>query len=98
MPKVSLPSSACFYTHSRLACGLYELTHFRKALGAPLGAQMTKNLPTVQEMWVRSLGGEDPLMKGVATHSSILAWRIRGQRSLVGYSPWGCKQWDMTTE
>ena len=35
-----------------------------------------KNLPTVQETWVQSLGQEDPLEKGMATHSSILAWRI----------------------
>ena len=35
-----------------------------------------KNLPTVQETWVRSLGQEDPLAKGMATYSSILAWRI----------------------
>ena len=40
-------------------------------------------------MWVQSLGQEDPLEEGRATHSSILAWRIHGQRSLVGYSPWG---------
>ena len=39
-------------------------------------AQMVKNLPAVQETWVRSLGWEDPLEKGMATHSSILAWRI----------------------
>ena len=44
----------------------------------------------MQETWVRSLGQEDPLEKGMATHSSILAWRIHGQRSLVGYSPWTC--------
>ena len=37
---------------------------------------MVKNLPTIQETWVRSLGWEDPLEKGMATHSSILAWRI----------------------
>ena len=37
---------------------------------------MVKNLPAVQETWVRSLGGEDPLEKGMANHSSILAWRI----------------------
>ena len=37
---------------------------------------MVKNLPTMQETWVRSLGQEDPLEKGMATHSSILAWRI----------------------
>ena len=34
--------------------------------------------------------------KGMATHSSILAWKIHGQRSLVGYSPWGGKELDMT--
>ena len=39
-------------------------------------AQMVKNLPTVQESWVRSLSREDPLEKGMAFHSSILAWRI----------------------
>ena len=37
---------------------------------------MVKNLPAVQETWVLSLSQEDPLEKGVATHSSILAWRI----------------------
>ena len=39
-------------------------------------AQTVKNLPTVQETWVQSLGQEGPLEKGMATHSSILAWRI----------------------
>ena len=43
--------------------------------GASLGAQLVKNPPTVQETWVRSLGWEDPLEKGKAAHSSILAWR-----------------------
>ena len=37
-------------------------------------AQMVKNLPAMQEIWVRSLGQEDPLEKGMAIHSSILAW------------------------
>ena len=37
---------------------------------------MVKNLPAMQETWVRSLGWEDPLEKGTATYSSILAWRI----------------------
>ena len=37
---------------------------------------MVKNLPAMQETWVQSLGREDPLEKGMATHSSILAWRI----------------------
>ena len=39
-------------------------------------AQMVKNLPTVCDTWVPSLGWEDPLEEGMATHSSILAWRI----------------------
>ena len=46
----------------------------------------------MQETQVQSLNGEDPLEKEMATHSSILAWRIHGQRSLAGYSPWGCKE------
>ena len=41
-----------------------------------LVVQLVKNLPAVQETWVRSLGCEDPLEKGIATHSSIPAWRI----------------------
>ena len=40
-------------------------------------SQMVKNLPAVQEPWLESLGWKDPLKKGMATHSSILAWRIR---------------------
>ena len=43
---------------------------------ASLVTQLVKNPPAVQESWVRSLGCEDPLKKGKATHSSILAWRI----------------------
>ena len=43
---------------------------------ASLVAQLVKNLPTMRETWVRSLGWEDPLEKGKATHSSILGWRI----------------------
>ena len=43
---------------------------------ASLVAQMVKNLPAVQETWVQSLGQEDLLEKGMATHSSILAWKV----------------------
>ena len=45
-------------------------------LGASLIAQLVKNLPVMQETWVQPLGWEDPLEKGMATQSSILAWRI----------------------
>ena len=44
--------------------------------GAFLIVQLVKNLPAMQETWVGSLGWEDPLEKGKATHSSILAWKI----------------------
>ena len=47
---------------------------------ASLVAHMVKNLPTIWETWVRSLGWEDPLKEGTATHSSILAWRISMDR------------------
>ena len=43
-----------------------------------------------------SIPGEDPVEKGMATHSSIPAWRIHGERSLAGYSPWSCKELDTT--
>ena len=43
---------------------------------ASLVVQMVKNLPATQKTWVRPLGWEDPLEKGMATHSRILAWRI----------------------
>ena len=51
---------------------------------ASLVAQLVKNLPATRETWVQSLGWEDPLKKGKATHSSILAW--------------GCKEFDTTEQ
>ena len=59
-------------------------------------AQTVKNLPAMQETWVRSLGWEDPLEKDMATHSSILPGESHGQRNLAGYSPRGCKESDTT--
>ena len=61
--------------------------------------QWVKNLPVTQEtqeMWVQSLGWEDPLEKEMATCSSILALKPNGQRSLEGYSLWDRKEWDTT--
>ena len=59
---------------------------------ASLVAQLVKNLPAMREIWVQSLGREDPLQKGKATHSNILAWRI----------PWcivrGVTELDMTEQ
>ena len=62
-----------------------------------LVAQLVKNLPSTRETWVQSLGWQDPLAEGMATHSSILAWRLpMNKRSLAGYSLWGRKQLDTT--
>ena len=47
---------------------------------ASLVAQMVKSLPAMQEIWVQSLGGEDRLEEGMATYSSIVAWRITMDR------------------
>ena len=58
-------------------------------------AQWVKNPPAMQETQVQSLGLEDPLKEETATHSSILAWKSPGQRSLVGRSPKGHKELDM---
>ena len=63
-------------------------------------SSVVKNPPVKQETWIQSLGWEDPLEKEMATHTSILAWekKSHGQRSLAGYSPWGCKESDTTEQ
>ena len=65
---------------------------------ASLVSQTVKNLPAMQETGVRPLGWDDPLEKGMAIPSSILAWRIPWTESLAGYSPWGCKGSDTTEQ
>ena len=58
---------------------------------------MIKNSPAVWESWVQSLGWEDPLEEGMATYLQYSCLgNSHGQRSLVGYSPWGHKELDMT--
>ena len=56
-----------------------------------LKAQMVMNLPARQETWVKSLGQEDPLEKGMATQSSILVWRFSWTKEPGGHSPWSCR-------
>ena len=65
---------------------------------ASLMAQMVKNPTAVRETWVQSLGWEDPLEGEMATHFSILAWRIPMDRGAwwATYSPWGHKELDTT--
>ena len=59
-------------------------------------AQTVKNLPAMWEIWVRSLGWEAPLVEGMATHSSILAWRIPWTEELGGPQSMSCKESDTT--
>ena len=54
-------------------------------------AHLIKNPLAMQETWVQSVSWEDPLEKGIATHTSILAWRTHGL-----YSPWGLRESDTT--
>ena len=74
-------TAVCFYLfiQSLLYCGYIVYCY------SPLVAQTVKNLPAMQEMWVQSLGQEDPLEKGMETHSRILAWG----RNLMDRGAWG---------
>ena len=69
---------------------LHKLMHLYFAnkmviiIRASLVAQMVENLPPKQEMWIQSLGWEDPLEEAMATHSNILAWRIPLTEELGG--------------
>ena len=60
--------------------------------GASLVAQIVKNPPAKQETWVQSLGQEDPLEKGMATPSSILAWKIPGTEEPGGMQSMGLQR------
>ena len=76
----TLPAYICLLpswaSYSRNTWKVLSWHLFLRGPGTSLMAQMVKNLPAVQEIWVWSLGWEDPLEKGKATHSSIMAWKI----------------------
>ena len=75
----------------------YILSHLLKGFrSAASGKESACQCRRQQGMGVWSLGQEDPLEGGTATHSSILAWRSHGQRSLGGCSAWDCKESDLT--
>ena len=63
---------------------------------ASLVAQIVNNLPAMQKIWIQSLGWDNPLEKGMVTPPVFLPGEFHGQRSLAGYSPWGCKELDTT--
>ena len=71
------------------------IKYFEKCLAhnlTPMVAQTVENLPAVQETRVQSLGQEDPLEKGMATHSSILAWKIPWTKELDGLQSMGLQK------
>ena len=79
--------------------GSHRVRHDWRDLAATAAvAQMVKNLPAMQETQVWSLGQEDPLEKGIATHSSILAWKISWTEEPEGYSPWTYKESDINDQ
>ena len=63
---------------------------------ASLVAALVKNLPAMRETWVRSLGWEDPLEEGMATHISVLAWRVRMDREAWRATVHGITELDTT--
>ena len=76
-----------FSVHIPLKSSLWDLRYYLASMGVSLVAQMVKNLPAVQETRVLSLGREDPLEKEMATHPSILAWKISRTEEHGRYSP-----------
>ena len=82
--KLFIPSCLSSFSSYAILCGA-------------VGKNPPSNAGDAQGTWVRTLDREDPLEEELATHSSILARKITyGQRSLVGYSPWGCKELGIT--
>ena len=83
------------YRAGSVSLGIVDIfSHVR----ASLVAQLVKNLPAMQETQVRAVGQEDPLEKGMATHSSTLAWSIPRTEDLAGYSPRDRKELDTTVQ
>ena len=80
----------------KLRHGKNEILPVIQLVRATLVAQTVKILPAMQKIWVQSLGQEDALKKGMATHSSILAWRIPWREKPGSLQSMGCKESDMT--
>ena len=74
----------------------YELSLYCVCVRASLLAQMVKNLPAMQETQVQSLGQEIPWRREWLPTPAFLPGESHGQRSLMGYSPWGLKESDAT--
>ena len=95
----------CIYTYTHTHTHIYVILFNLRKEGNPvicnnfsLVAQLVKKLPAVQETFVWSLGWEDPLEKGMATHSSILAWKILWTEEPEGLQSMGSQELDMTEQ
>ena len=75
---------------------IYRMNKQQSYCIASLVAQMVKYLPAMQETRVQSLGREDPWRREWQLTPAFLPGKFHGQRNLVGYSPWGCKESDTT--
>ena len=73
--------------------GLLHYRQIHRQIWAFLLSQFIRNLPAMQESLVRFLGQEDPLENELSTHPSFWPGESHGQKSLLGYSPWGHKSW-----
>ena len=93
---ISLQSKGLSRVFSSIIVSKHQFFGAQLSLWASLVAQMVKNLPVMQETWVWSLGRDDPLEKGMATHSCILAWRIPWTEESGGLQSRGLKEPDMT--
>ena len=82
-----------FFAWERFFCPEQYFVSFTRS---SLMAHNVNNSSTMQEAQVWSLGQEDPLEKEMATHSSILVWKMQWTESLVDYCSWGCTEWDAT--
>ena len=97
--EVSLWADVCYPTP--LVASIWSKGNFlfhRPGLFTGFWAAGSQTPHTCTLSVMRSLGWEDPLEEGMATHSSVLAWRIPGQRSLEGCSPWARKESDTTKQ
>ena len=87
-----------FLSLRRRIINLNSIAHGSWTKRASLVAQMVRNLPAMQETWVWSLSGEDPWRREWIPTPSFLLGELHGQRSLVGYSPCGRKELDITKQ
>ena len=77
-------------THCIQCVVVYQICCIQMCIQLPGGSDSKESACNAGDLGLIA-GSENPLEKGMATHSSILAWRIQGWRSLVSYSPWSCR-------